>query len=455
MVGLSAIDGTERAIFSNITLALLEDTGWYSPNWEAAGALKWGRGAGCSMMTGSCLPPDRQQPEEATADDGFCSPTQLELGGTVCSWDLKAVGSCQPSILGDGCAVKMKYSDYVCTDGTSRNPRLQNSLSGLGEAFGASSRCLGESAIVPVQRVLDVAYPGHGDKEDTPQGSMLQHGIIQDKYSKLGAGCYEMMCAPGGQLHISVAGVSLPCPEGEYVDLASSDALRNLGFRQGRLGPCPAADRVCPELGCSAECDKGGQCVHGVCRCHIGRAGPNCDDISLGLLTGHQSYSNEKDSLPVMENDSREYDNTRNDGEFHPGRVFQPEVMVGMQLGQLPLAVSHNDEEAVGPCPESRVTSRTGSNCNPSSVGYRNNTSRGSISSNDGLAARVKKCDEWTDENCQVEHREFKNANMTSKSDVKYSAALSSNGLYHLPEILQQIMVGSIATMLVVLAATV
>lgn len=43
-----------RAAFSEATLALLDDTGWYVTNRENAGKLIWGKGAGCSFLTGAC-----------------------------------------------------------------------------------------------------------------------------------------------------------------------------------------------------------------------------------------------------------------------------------------------------------------------------------------------------------------------------------------------------------------
>lgn len=42
-----------RAVFSDFTLALLDDTGWYVTIRENAGKLIWGKGAGCSFLTGA------------------------------------------------------------------------------------------------------------------------------------------------------------------------------------------------------------------------------------------------------------------------------------------------------------------------------------------------------------------------------------------------------------------
>eukprot|EP00961_Rhodomonas_salina_P280885 3794502-Rhodomonas_salina.6 len=39
------------SVISAITLALLEDTGWYEVNYEAADQFKWGREQGCAFVS--------------------------------------------------------------------------------------------------------------------------------------------------------------------------------------------------------------------------------------------------------------------------------------------------------------------------------------------------------------------------------------------------------------------
>ena len=45
---------TQNPIYSRITMALMEDTGWYQPNYDMAEELKWGRGLGCDFALKSC-----------------------------------------------------------------------------------------------------------------------------------------------------------------------------------------------------------------------------------------------------------------------------------------------------------------------------------------------------------------------------------------------------------------
>ena len=42
------------ATMSRLTLAFMEDTGWYDADWGAAGFLDWGYRAGCGFASGTC-----------------------------------------------------------------------------------------------------------------------------------------------------------------------------------------------------------------------------------------------------------------------------------------------------------------------------------------------------------------------------------------------------------------
>ena len=64
-----AMTGTDSTnpVFSRITLALLEDSGWYIPDYDKAQPLSWGAGAGCDFATKSCMELLGEQ------DSPFCS----------------------------------------------------------------------------------------------------------------------------------------------------------------------------------------------------------------------------------------------------------------------------------------------------------------------------------------------------------------------------------------------
>lgn len=45
---------TPARVFSRISLALMEDTGWYIPDYEMADKLNWGKDLGCDFVQKSC-----------------------------------------------------------------------------------------------------------------------------------------------------------------------------------------------------------------------------------------------------------------------------------------------------------------------------------------------------------------------------------------------------------------
>ena len=65
-----AMTGTVHStnpVYSWLTLALLEDSGWYIPDYDKAQPLSWGAGAGCDFATKSCMELLGEQ------DSPFCS----------------------------------------------------------------------------------------------------------------------------------------------------------------------------------------------------------------------------------------------------------------------------------------------------------------------------------------------------------------------------------------------
>lgn len=45
---------TQNPVYSRLTLAMMEDTGWYTANYSMAQPLHWGHNLGCNFAMGSC-----------------------------------------------------------------------------------------------------------------------------------------------------------------------------------------------------------------------------------------------------------------------------------------------------------------------------------------------------------------------------------------------------------------
>uniref|UniRef100_A0A0X3NMF4 Leishmanolysin-like peptidase n=2 Tax=Schistocephalus solidus TaxID=70667 RepID=A0A0X3NMF4_SCHSO len=68
---------TNAFALSKLTLALMEDTGWYLANYSSADDLPWGFGRGCLFATGSCFQFMSEQTKQRQSTAPFCYDSQL------------------------------------------------------------------------------------------------------------------------------------------------------------------------------------------------------------------------------------------------------------------------------------------------------------------------------------------------------------------------------------------
>jgi len=71
---------------SEFTLALLEGTGWYKPNYLYAEPMTYGKNAGCAFLDTECINRETLEPNFKE----FCSP--LQAGGIY--WTKRGMGYC-------------------------------------------------------------------------------------------------------------------------------------------------------------------------------------------------------------------------------------------------------------------------------------------------------------------------------------------------------------------------
>ncbi|CAN6582677.1 unnamed protein product [Malus baccata var. baccata] len=239
-----------RSVVSKMTLALLEDSGWYQANYSMAENLDWGRNQGTEFVTSPC---------NLWKGAYHCNATQL----SGCTYNREAEGYCPivsysgdlpqwaryfpqankggQSPLADYCTYFVAYSDGSCTDTNSARPPDKM----LGEVRGSNSRCMASSLV----------------RTGFVRGSMTQ-----------GNGCYQHRCV-NNSLEIAVDGMWKVCPE-------AGGPLQFPGFNGELL--CPAYHELCskgliPANGqCPKSCNFNGDCVEGRCHCFLGFHGSDC-----------------------------------------------------------------------------------------------------------------------------------------------------------------------------------
>jgi hypothetical protein len=179
------------ATFSNLTLALLEDSGWYKiANYKLAMPLIYGRNTGCTMLNSRC-----ENWSLGNRAGYFCSTTDKSV--EYCNYEHSMIGSCGiqtlqtpldtyyrhfPSnqyqygygILADYCPLVRGISD--CRN--SATTRTKN----YGEVFGSKSACF------------------HGNAGPSVTGTAQA------------ARCYTYSCGKNDVLTITVGTETITCP---------------------------------------------------------------------------------------------------------------------------------------------------------------------------------------------------------------------------------------------------
>ncbi|XP_019174894.1 PREDICTED: uncharacterized protein LOC109170300 isoform X3 [Ipomoea nil] len=243
-----------RSVVSKMTLALLEDSGWYRANYSMADRLDWGRNQGTEFVTSPC---------NQWKGPYHCNSTQL----SGCTYNREAEGYCPivnysgdlpewaryfpqanrggQSSLADYCTYFVAYSDGSCTD--TNGARAPDQM--LGEVRGSNSRCMASSLV----------------RTGFVRGSMTQ-----------GNGCYQHRCL-NNSLQVAVDGVWKVCP------LAGGPVIFP-GFNGELI--CPAYHELCHVKPvsvsdqCPSSCNSNGDCIDGKCHCFLGFEGRDCSKRS-------------------------------------------------------------------------------------------------------------------------------------------------------------------------------
>lgn len=85
---------TQNPIISRITLALMEDTGWYVANYSMAGDMTWGKNLGCDFVMKSCKEWINMKASRGFSIHPFCNKVKRDPLQTECTDDRTSVALC-------------------------------------------------------------------------------------------------------------------------------------------------------------------------------------------------------------------------------------------------------------------------------------------------------------------------------------------------------------------------
>ena len=263
---------TQNPVFSRITLALMDDTGWYRANYSMAEELDWGRGKGCVFAKASCKTWMESHLRKQEPADPFCftikkAPlhmrcTHSRLSLALCN--LKKYDQTLPEeyqyfsylpaheatpaqnagkwretivretasyggavALADFCPFYQKFTltgtgaaKRETTCNLAQNAPSESENYGL-ETFGSKSRC------------IEQGRPWTAKKE------LLTRTMLD-----WGSGCYRVQCRAG--LQVEVAGKTYPCQRrGQLLEV--SGKLHNWRINGSLV--CPSCEEFCGRHG--------------------------------------------------------------------------------------------------------------------------------------------------------------------------------------------------------------
>ncbi|CAD5221600.1 unnamed protein product [Bursaphelenchus xylophilus] len=255
---------TQNPVYSRITLALFEDSGWYDVSYESAEDFMYGKNLGCDFVQMTCGEWIRTRQEQGLSIMPFCQAPKHDglrsLAVTSCTSERNALSFCNlipyeeelipyyqyfehlngisdAKVSFYGGSVELAdycpfYQAFAWRDPAADQPFFRDSRCSLDintptvdsnpimEVYGNSSKCF-DLLITWTERKC---------------------GRVKT-FSQNLAGCYEYTCKKG-RVNVRVAGSSsyYPCyHEGQHIHI---NQIINGWLRQGII-VCPSCDEIC------------------------------------------------------------------------------------------------------------------------------------------------------------------------------------------------------------------
>lgn len=230
-------------VYSDISMALLEDSGWYKVDYRYTMPIVWGYKKGCNFLQNKCVIKGKAQFSE------FCTDT---TGEARCDFSYLHKGSCS-----------IGYSDDI--------PEEYQYFS--DENLAGTDLWLDYCPIV----------------KPLPQGDCRSnHPPLNSDYGELtceNCRCIEGTYSMNNSPHFHVACHWVECYETHAVIHIGNETV-SCNFTGGHIEVpnyngvvyCPNTDVLCAPKPCINNCSGKGKCEYGVCMCDNGTQGGDCGE---------------------------------------------------------------------------------------------------------------------------------------------------------------------------------
>ena len=267
---------TQNPVFSRITLALMEDTGWYRANYSLAEELDWGKGLGCLFTKASCKTWMEKHLREKRPVVPFCYTIKKSPLRMRCTHSKLSVALCNLRKYSKALPGEYQYFNHLPVgdrhDEAETAPGLvirdtasyggavalsdycpfyqKFTLTGTGGSKRETTCTVPENAPAKSDNyALEYYGPGAKCIEQGRQW-LAKKGLLTRTMVDWGSGCYKFHC-DGGRLRVEVDGTFYSCHhKGQRLDISGTlnDWLVN-----GSL-ICPPCEVFCgANKGCPQE----------------------------------------------------------------------------------------------------------------------------------------------------------------------------------------------------------
>lgn len=234
-------------IYSDVTLALLKDTGWYDANYTMGQSNLFGKSAGCTFYTSKCV-------MDSTLDNYFCSSANSD----TCDFFALQKSYCNlATFTKDLPSAYQYFSGYAKKGGADLYadycPYRQ------ATSYGA---CRGNSQTI-------VADTTRGETISINSRCFMSTLSNTGSANSESAVCYESVSCDSTKMTLKVNNNLVDCTYGSTVSVSGFSGLIT----------CPAYNDVCGDVPCKNLCSGLGACVNGFCVCNSGYSGDYCNIV--------------------------------------------------------------------------------------------------------------------------------------------------------------------------------
>ncbi|XP_034944355.1 leishmanolysin-like peptidase [Chelonus insularis] len=249
---------TQNPVYSRITLALMEDTGWYSANYSMAQSLRWGRHLGCDFAMKSCKEwiSNRSSRLLAKSIHPFCNKVKQDPLQTECTDDRNSVALCNLIEHPQPLPVKYQNFDWIPHVKEGKEiyyggsvsladycPYIQEFTWRSKNIVVRGSHCLyTENNPHPEKNFALEHYGAHSKCFDHTDDMWEERTCKQARqWQHWGSGCYQYKCEVG-RLHIIVANYTYTCYHAGQI--LTIRIIQNDWLHKGAL-ICPPCRDIC------------------------------------------------------------------------------------------------------------------------------------------------------------------------------------------------------------------